>query len=566
MQLNRLNSYKLILHLFFVLIILNSNAQNDTIPSFYKDSTGRLFIATGTHVFVYIGTTTDPSKSIMLKGDNGYNPIHWSGHGIKRITHLNLFLGRKISFDLFADAIPPKTSVLYDSKNSVQKENTTYLSGQGIIELNAKDPDAGLKDIFYSINDAPPAKYTEPIKLPRQGEYKLSVFSIDNVGNKEEEVTRTIVVDNTPPLTQLDIEGDKFENIISGRSSLALSSVDALGVKQTFYSIDSSKMIPYLKPIKAATLCEGEHTINWYSIDEVENIEPTKSFTLYVDKTSPMVFEEISGNTYMVAGKEFSSGRSQLKIVAVDNKSGVKLINYSLNESPYIAYEKPVYLSDIIGTVSVNSYAVDNVGNRSNSDTQTESFTMPTVDITGPQISYKYIGPITSINDTIWIGPKTKISISAYDIGAGVSKISYKIKGAEDKIYTEPFTVEGMGKQSIVCTAYDNVENINLINFSFGIDNKAPEIFYHYSIEPTSWFSENGESIPILPKGVKIYLAATDNISGVDKLSYSINGKRDILYNSTIEGLKPNGIYTLQVKAVDILGNESEKTIKFKVE
>ncbi|NOU17635.1 MAG: hypothetical protein HOO91_08760 [Bacteroidales bacterium] len=547
-------------------ISINLIAQTDSIPSFYKDSTGKLFVATGSHVYLYVGITPEGDKGFRLKGDNGNQPLHWSGHGLKQLTHLNLFLGRKVSLDLFADALPPKTSIKYESGKDLQRDNTTYLSGQCIIELNATDPDAGLKEIFYSINDGANIKYIEPISLKNEGNYKFSVFSIDNVGNREEITAHNIVVDNTPPLSRLDMNGDIFENIVSGRSNLAISSVDANEVKQTFFSIDSSKMTPYVKPIKTSPLSEGEHTINWYSVDEVDNAEPIKSFVFYVDKTPPMVFEEVAGNTYILAGKEYSSGRSQLRIAAVDNKAGVKEINYSLNGSEFRQYDKPVYLSDIMGTVSLKSYAVDNVGNKSVSDSQSEVFTMPTVDITGPQIYYSFSDPKISLKDTIWIGPKVKITIRTNDIGAGLNKVNYKIKGRDEQLYTKPFTIDTLGIQNILCTAYDNVDNVNLISFTFGVDNKAPIIYHHYSLEPTGWIKENGEEIPVFSKGLKLYLAATDNISGVERLTYSLNNTNEVRYNSPIEKFKPNTTYTLLIKSIDILGNSSEKTIKFRIE
>jgi hypothetical protein len=279
-----------------------------------------------------------------------------------------------------------------------------------------------------------------------------------------------------------------------------------------------------------------------------------------------MVFEEIVGNTYIVAGKEFSSGRSQLRIAAVDNKSGIKEIKYSLNNEPFKVYDKPVYLSDILGVASVKSFAIDNVGNQSISDTKTESFTMPVVDITGPQISNSFIGPKITLRDTLWIGPKTKISIQTYDIGAGVNKVNYRLKGDEEKLYTAPFTVEVAGKHEIVCTAFDNVDNVNLLSFKFNVDNKAPRISYHFSNEPYSFITENNEQIPVFLKGVKVYLAATDDISGLEKLSYSLNGSADYEYSTPIDWLKPNATYTLVIKSMDVLGNTSEQSIKFRID
>ncbi len=550
----------------FIIISLNAVSQNDTIQLYYKDSSGKLFVASGTKSYLYIGLSADGSKSVKLLGDNGNKAVQWNGHGLKRLSHFNASLGRWVSLDLFADAIPPKTKLGYDSNKGVLNDNLFYVSGQGIIELSSVDPDAGLQGIYYSLNEGATIKYSSPIMLKSEGEYKLSVFAIDNVGNKEETITKTIIVDNTAPLSHLELVGDKFENIVSGRSSLSISAIDALGVKQSYYQIDSSKAILYENPIKTSTISEGEHTIKWYSIDEVDNIEATKSFTFYVDKTPPMVFEEIVGNTYIIAGKEFSSGRSQLRIASVDNKSGVKEIKYSLNSSPFKDYDRPVYLSDIIGTASVKSFAVDNVGNQSTSDTRTESFTMPSVDITGPQIFNSFIGSKIMLRDTLWIGSKTKISISTNDIGSGVNKVNYRLKGSEEKLYTEPFYVDVEGKHEIICTAFDNVDNVNLISFRFNVDNQAPSIYYHFSLEPSGWQDDNGEKIPVFGKGLKIYLAATDNISGIERLSYSLNGAGEIPYNSPIGELKPNTTYTLLIKSADVLENTSEQGVRFRIE
>jgi len=549
--------------LLFTSLLLH--AQNDSIPKFYKDSTGNFFIAPGTPVYLYIGASPDGTKSVKLKGENGIETLHWNGHGLKRLTHINLFSGQQVILNLFADALPPRTSIGFESGKDVLKDDIAYLSGQCIIDLEATDPDAGLKEIFYSINSGAKTKYSKPFALNGEGSYKLTVFALDNVGNKEDVITRTIVVDNTPPQSLLDIVGDKFENTVSERSSFAISSTDALGVSKTFYCFDGTKMLLYSKPIRLSGLREGEHSISWYSVDDVDNVEASKSFAFYLDKTPPMVFEEVAGSTYMVAGKEFSSGRSQLKIAAVDNKAGVKEINYSLNQAEFKVYDKPVYLSEILGAISVRSYAIDNVNNRSMSNTQSEVFTMPTVDITGPQIFYSFVGPKIVLKDTTWIGPKTKIQISTNDIGSGVNRTSYNEKGGEEKTFSDPFSFEGKGYHEVVCTSFDNVDNVNLISFGFGIDNQAPSVFYHFSIEPTGWLNEKEERIPIFSKGLKIFLAATDNLSGVDKLSYTLNNY-ETQYTSPIAGFKPATTYALQIRSTDVLGNSSEQTVKFRVE
>ncbi len=552
--------------LSIILIPLSLKAQNDTIHPLVKDSNGSVFIKSGTRSNIFIGLSADGSSSLKLKTESGSDAIQWNGHGFKHLTRFNAQLGRWVNLDIFTDAMPPKTKLVYDSNKGILIDSVFYLSGQGIIELSSIDPEAGLQGIYYTLNDGAVIRYTNPITLKSEGEYKLSVYAIDNVGNKEKPIRKTLVVDNTPPLSHLELVGEKYDNIVSNRSSLSIRAIDALGVKQTYYIIDSGKVMSYSQPIKAATIDEGEHTIRWYSVDDVDNIEETKSFKFYVDKTPPMVFEEIVGNTYIVAGKEFSSGRSQLRIVAVDNKSGIKEIKYALNNDPFKIYERPVYLSDILGVAAIKSFAIDNVGNQSISDTKTESFTMPVVDITGPQISNSFIGPKVTLRDTLWIGPKTKIAVSSSDFGAGVNRVSYRVSGGTEQQYTSPFSVDTEGKHEVVITAFDNVDNVNLLSFKFSVDNKAPVISYHFSNNPFRYAIENDEKIPIFSKGLKVYLAATDDISGVEKLNYSLNGSADNQYSTPIDWLKPNTTYTLIIKSFDVLGNTSEQTVKFRIE
>jgi hypothetical protein len=279
-----------------------------------------------------------------------------------------------------------------------------------------------------------------------------------------------------------------------------------------------------------------------------------------------MVFEEIIGNTYMVAGKEYSSGRSQLKIAAVDNKAGVREVYYSLNNGEFARYERPVYLSDILGAVTIRSYAIDNVGNRSESDTQSEQFAMPTIDITGPIISYDFIGKKLLLRDTLWIGPETRIALRARDNGAGVNRIIFKHTDGPDTEYTEPFSIAKGGYYRVNLTAYDNVDNLNLLSFEVGVDNRPPLIFCHFSAEPYRHIEEDGRRIPVYPLGTKVFLAATDNLSGEVIITFSINNSKPSRYSSVIESLGVNKSYLIRVEAVDALGNRSEKEFAFAIQ
>ncbi len=537
------------------------------VKSFHADSTGKLFVNPETPVYIYMSTKPDGSDAVRLKSmhDEG-NPMYWDGHGPHFLTHLNLYLGRKIRFDLYADGKPPRTSPSFDAEMGIQKGNTIFLSGSTVIEISAVDAHSGLNNVFYSVNGAEFQPYSEPLVFDNEGEYMLKFYAVDNVGNKEDVGDRKLIVDTMPPVTTLEIDGPKHNNVISPKSKFVLSATDANGVKQTYYNISDNEEKNYSKPVSALQLTEGEHTLSWHSTDVVGNTEAKKSEVFFVDRTPPMVFEEIVGNTYMVAGKEFSSGRSQLRVVAVDNKAGVKEIYYSINGNDFQLYEKPIYLSEMTGAVTVRSYAIDNVNNKGTSDASGQEFSMPEVDITGPTIAHDLIGETAKIRDTTWISPSTKIKLMAKDAGAGLNRIEYKLNDSEQQAFTEPFTINKPGIHSIKATAWDNVENLNLHNFVVGVDAAQPELFVNFSVRPFKYESANGEKIAVYSSDVAVFLAATDDISGVAKILFSLNEGKGKAYTEPLKGFKVGEFYILEVKATDKLGNETTKSARFKVE
>ena len=125
---------------------------------------------------------------------------------------------------------------------------------------------------------------------------------------------------------------DKYENIVSGKTHIEiLAEESGSGIEKIFYSIDNEPEKIYSKPIPTSLLSEGEHTIKFRGIDRVGNQEDNNTYEFYVDKTPPLIVEEIIGNKFISNNIEYSSGRSKYKINAMDNKAGIKEIYYSTN-------------------------------------------------------------------------------------------------------------------------------------------------------------------------------------------------------------------------------------------
>jgi len=267
------------------------------------------------------------------------------------------------------------------------------------------------------------------------------------------------------------------------------------------------------------------------------------------------------GKSFMVNGKEFSSGRSQLKLTTIDNKAGVKAVYYSINNGEFKPYEKPVMLSTVNGSMSVKAYAIDNVNNRSQVSEEANASKVPYIDLSGPQLNYNFLGPFFASTDTIYISSRTKVQLRAYDKEAGLNNIQYKIDDTELKTYDTPFSIDKEGLHTIEYIGTDNVDNTSTSSIKVMVDNTGPTIYSHFSAAPKGILSEQGKNITLYPGHVVLFIAATDIQSGYDHMTYILNSLKERAFTGYINILPKKSEIT--IKAYDKLGNETVTTLEF---
>ena len=315
--------------------------------------------------------------------------------------------------------------------------------------------------------------------------------------------------------------------------------------------------------LRTSGLSEGDHKLEYYAEDIVGNQEAPRVFDFYVDRTGPTILEDIIGKKFMSNGKEFSSGRSQLKLTALDNKAGVKTIYYSINNSDYVLYEKPVFLKAVKGKMTVKAYAVDKVNNKNQAADEDNSALLPFVDLTGPSLKYHLIDPQFVASDTIYISSKTKIVFSGFDNESGLNNIQYVIDNKDSARYLAPFSITKEGQHSIDYIGTDNVDNTTTQNLKVMVDNTGPKLIPTFSIAPKGTVIENGKTLDVYPGHVCLFVAATDVESGYDHMSYSLNGSSEKLFTGFLGGFPPKSNIT--IKAYDKVGNETQLKLEFVV-
>ncbi|NQZ75750.1 MAG: chitobiase/beta-hexosaminidase C-terminal domain-containing protein [Ekhidna sp.] len=552
-------------------------AQNDHEKKIYKNSEGKVYVNKALPVYLSVSSDREGADSEILEGkepkysspmyldSEGYNTIR-SPWQVDPETKKIASPKAEVIFELWADSQAPKTTIDYNADKLYTKEGTVFMKG-GEITLSATDQTAGVADIYYSLNNGSFTKYQNGIKLADEAVTTLKYYAVDNVGNVEEVSSSTISIDNSPPVSSMAVAGDKIEDVLSSRSTISLEAKDNLAEKsKIFYSIDEGRTYSYSRDITISGLSEGEHTLTYFAVDDVDNNEEKRTYNFFLDKSAPRVIDEVIGNTFIANGKEYYSGRTKLKIVSMDNKAGVKEVTYSINGGEFKKYDTPFYLTEP-GNLSIEVMAIDKVNNRKRTSAFSgKNNTISYVDLAGPSLSNSVAGPSYTVQDTLFISKDTKIRLKGSDSESGFKEIDYQIDNGSSETYTEPFSVEKDGFHKISYNGYDNLSNSSTETMIFMVDNQGPEIFNRFSINSSKSKEVEGKKVPVYPPHVVLFLSSTDKGVGLDKISYQINGGSMLPYRSLIENFRKNTLYTINASVIDKLGNENQQEISFYIE
>jgi len=549
--------------------IISAQKPEEHKKTTYTDSLGRYIIQVDLPVYLYVSTSPDETPRRLVRSDIKENkPIYLDGPGIHYIRHQDNINHRAEIFEIYADGHAPKTTISLTGAPTVVSNGVTYFGKNLTAALKATDELSGVKQIYLSTDNVNFAPYRS-IDTSKEGNHSLSYYSVDHVGNVETVKQKEFVLDFSAPVTIHHFEGMFKDEIIAKNSTISLTSSDNFsGVERIMYRFDNETEKIY-KPgtlIPFAHLSDGVHTLYYYAEDRVKNRETEKKVSFFYDKSPPITSADVLGDKFIVNDKVYFSGRTKLKLTSVDNKSGVKEIQYSINNGPFVVYEDPFYLPNVAGRHTVRYFSVDEMGNSSSGD-YTYNSGIIYVDLTGPVLSHQLAGPNFKKGDVQFISPESTIILKAIDNESGLQYISYCIDDQTiETRYEAPFSIKESGTFTIRYFGYDNVNNRNVNEFEVIVDGDGPDIFSRFSVsrideEPAD---NDPEFAGVYPSYVIFFLAATDLLTGSAEIFYSINGEHEQTYTTPIRRFVKNSSYTVHIRAKDQLGNFSEKTVKFK--
>lgn len=519
-----------------------------------------------TNLPFYIKISDSPdenAKSYLVLNEND-QPFMFNKHGINSLKIKNSFTNQ--AFKISIDGIAPKSKAVYSGAEKYTSRQIIYYGNNLNLKLLANDnksTSSGVDAIFYSVNGSEFGKYKEDLKIfSREQKYIINYYALDSVKNQEQNNVDSFIIDITPPITVAEFGKNNFGNILSNKSKIKLSATDNLaGVANIYYYFDDNKnkAQTYTNQLSSrdfAKLSEGTHILYYYATDNVKNKERTQFLPIIIDQNPPELKLLAHGSQHTKRSTIYLSKYGTVSLSAEEKTTEVKNIRYNINGGKTEVYQNQnISFPQKNGLYYFNYFAEDKVANI-NKKTQKIY-----IDTEAPRSSISFVGETFRTGDKIIVSSKTKLKISSSDNASGIGNVYYN-SGAGTRKYNKPFSVMGNGNKKISYYAVDNVSNrekkksIEVI-----ADNTAPEI----KIVLTPSGNQITENIYSITQYSLLHISATDGLSGIKGIFYTINDNEKQVYRKPISDFTKGQTIRVKIVAYDKVGNSIEKIIILKI-
>ena len=291
------------------------------------------------------------------------------------------------------------------------------------------------------------------------GEYDLRVTTTDNAGNAFTSAAITVKVDHTAPVTSASLAPGSPSN---SPVTVTFTAGDGTGsgVSATSYSIDGGSVQTGNSAIVSAPgdhSNDGAHVVQYFSTDDVGNVETPKTVTVVIDTTAPSgapgdpgtYLRGIANLTYSTADGDVSSVQFQFSPAGAGAWSNIGSADLT---PPYDAAWNTVLVAD--GPYDLRAVVTDTTGNVAN---ELLPGLPKTVDNTAPS------GSVTSPAAGALVSGTLNVTATATDgavpPASGVSAVRFELQPSGSGSFivfgTQNAPVVGSTyQQSLATTAY----------------------------------------------------------------------------------------------------------------
>lgn len=480
------------------------------------------------------------------------------------------------------DNTPPATEIIIGEPKYI--DSTIYISQQTLLTLNSNDGSGcGISAISYSIDDTSVTSlYNGSFTIASEGKHIVRFYGMDHLGNAEHIQSKNLVIDNTPPVSQIEISDPKYDAAgqiyLTTASTITITGEDPLssgvasGVKDIEYRINGGNWTKYVSQFMLSGR-DDRYDIDYRSSDNVCNTESHKTITVFLDNTAPITKVNIGIPQYVSGYETYITSNTPIHLLVNDDGCGVMTSEYRLDNGIWSSYENTIILQiNSDGRHTLYWRSIDKLGNAEPENRITlfvdNTNTISQFDIGLPQ--YVYGG-----SDSTLVTSNTGLTLWAYDpisaeVASGVGSVEYRInKGPWTTISdsTSTFTISGAdGHDTIDYRSADHLNNLEPARTKLLVlDNMPPTvnitspaglIFVNGTIKITGTASDLHFATYWLEYGSGSSPSSWTKI-GTDHYSPVVGG---ILETWDMTSL-PQGYYTIKLTSNDLVGNKAEDRV-----
>ncbi len=290
--------------------------------------------------------------------------------------------------------------------------------------------------------------------------------------------------------------------------TVTITASDDTSIAATYYRENAGAVTTYTAPFLVSAA--GTTTIDFWSVDDVGNIEPTQTADIRIDLVDPVTIDD--------SPPGWVNYDVDLALMATDDMSGVALTEWWTDTAPMPeAYMDPIEIS-VEGTRNVYYRSTDVAGNVEVTRTATVG-----IDKTDPW----------SWDDTPmdWQSAPFDVTIKATDTVSGMAAIDVTVTAPSFGVTTST----AMSELTTVTVSEDGTTTDRVHRLRQGgqlrwaVDDvglsRYDEPTVSVTVDPASW-----SSTP-----VTVSIEATDTLSGMDEILYWVDGFGPIIYQGPFQ-------------------------------
>ncbi|SME93347.1 OmpL47-type beta-barrel domain-containing protein [Pseudobacteriovorax antillogorgiicola] len=415
------------------------------------------------------------------------------------------------NYRFISDATPPKTKVQISAAPRTEKDGHIFYGKGFSLDFEGQDDLSDTRGVYLRINEGKVTDvHQKNLAMKDDGKYQLDYFACDFVGNQEYPRSLKFILDTTAPTTTSQIKS-RHPKYLSPKTLIELRSSDKLvGTDKILFRLNDAEFSEYLNEISLGELASGNHTLEYYSVDRLNNREELKKLALIVDSQPPEISIKYPKTTFTEGDLVYVAQSQSLPIVAKDDLSGVDNIMITLNKKAITLEKKQIKAPSKVGLHKISLSAKDLAGNSVLNEANIY------VDPNAPQVRLQTVSSVSKRKERLVAVPPLRFSFHGEDNESGLADIYYCVDDAECQPYSGSVVeISQLGQKKISFYAIDRVGNRSeIISRTYFVEeNKSITAKAQVADEETKWVYDQVKGA-IGPSDKGFTLTISDSLSG----------------------------------------------------